>query len=247
MPAAGSVSTNREQERAKPHSRTCVFLSSHTPGRPRRRPSPRPPPWPSYRACAACRCEAQVGAVQGVAPASTRHQRCAPAEKKKNVPCQPPVPHLLFLLPTFLFQVFISDIRACQNREQEAARVDKELGKIRKKFATGTAVTGESLEVDGAALWLACLRVWASGAREGLGDRFFFFLPATRERCLPPSFHHFSTTPHQTTTRKSTSGSCSTSTCWATTSSLATAKRPTWWPRRATPKNKSATSRCRSC
>jgi AP-2 complex subunit alpha len=31
-------------------------------------------------------------------------------------------------------QVFISDIRACQNREAEARRVDKELAKIRAKF-----------------------------------------------------------------------------------------------------------------
>jgi AP-2 complex subunit alpha len=30
--------------------------------------------------------------------------------------------------------VFISDIRACQNREQETKRVDKELAKIRGKF-----------------------------------------------------------------------------------------------------------------
>jgi hypothetical protein len=31
-------------------------------------------------------------------------------------------------------QVFISDIRACQNKEQETRRVDKELAKIRNKF-----------------------------------------------------------------------------------------------------------------
>lgn len=31
-------------------------------------------------------------------------------------------------------QVFISDIRACPNRESEARRVDKELAKIRAKF-----------------------------------------------------------------------------------------------------------------
>lgn len=31
-------------------------------------------------------------------------------------------------------QVFISDIRACQNKEQETKRVDKELAKIRGKF-----------------------------------------------------------------------------------------------------------------
>lgn len=40
-------------------------------------------------------------------------------------------------------QVFISDIRAATNKEAEQTRVEKELAKIRKKFATGTAVTGE--------------------------------------------------------------------------------------------------------
>ena len=39
-------------------------------------------------------------------------------------------------------QVFIADIRNCQNKEQEKPRVDKELGKIRKKFASGNAITG---------------------------------------------------------------------------------------------------------
>jgi len=32
--------------------------------------------------------------------------------------------------------VFIADVRACQNREQETKRVDKELAKIRKKFSS---------------------------------------------------------------------------------------------------------------
>lgn len=39
-------------------------------------------------------------------------------------------------------QVFISDIRACANREAEKVRVDKELGKIRKKFASNSSITG---------------------------------------------------------------------------------------------------------
>lgn len=44
-------------------------------------------------------------------------------------------------------QVFIADIRNCQSKEQEKARVDKELGKIRKKFASGNAITGiEAIE-----------------------------------------------------------------------------------------------------
>jgi AP-2 complex subunit alpha len=45
-------------------------------------------------------------------------------------------------------QVFISDIRACTSKEAEAARVEKELVKIRKKFGgekkalTGVCVGG---------------------------------------------------------------------------------------------------------
>ena len=39
-------------------------------------------------------------------------------------------------------QVFISDIRSCSNKEQEQLRVDKELGKIRKKFASGNVLSG---------------------------------------------------------------------------------------------------------
>ncbi|KAK9806309.1 hypothetical protein WJX72_009579 [[Myrmecia] bisecta] len=38
-------------------------------------------------------------------------------------------------------QQFIADIRGSQNKEQEKLRVDKELGKIRKKFASGNVVT----------------------------------------------------------------------------------------------------------
>ena len=42
-------------------------------------------------------------------------------------------------------QVFISDIRNCSNKEQEQLRVDKELGKIRKKFASGNVLSGALL------------------------------------------------------------------------------------------------------
>lgn len=43
-------------------------------------------------------------------------------------------------------QVFISDIRACQNKEQETRRVDKELAKIRGKFGDEKkALTGEAV------------------------------------------------------------------------------------------------------
>lgn len=44
-------------------------------------------------------------------------------------------------------QNFISDIRACQNKEHEKTRVDKELGKIRKKFASGGNISGGSSKV----------------------------------------------------------------------------------------------------
>ena len=39
-------------------------------------------------------------------------------------------------------QVFISDIRGASNKEQEKIRVDKELGKIRKKFSSNNSLTG---------------------------------------------------------------------------------------------------------
>ena len=43
-------------------------------------------------------------------------------------------------------QVFISDIRNCSNKEQEQLRVDKELGKIRKKFASGNVLSGDTVD-----------------------------------------------------------------------------------------------------
>ena len=39
-------------------------------------------------------------------------------------------------------QVFISDIRGASNKEQEKIRVDKELGKIRKKFSSNNSLSG---------------------------------------------------------------------------------------------------------
>ena len=44
-------------------------------------------------------------------------------------------------------QVFIADIRNCSNKEQEQVRVDKELGKIRKKFASGNVLSGQILSL----------------------------------------------------------------------------------------------------
>jgi AP-2 complex subunit alpha len=40
-------------------------------------------------------------------------------------------------------QNFISEIRACSGKDEERARIDKELGKIRKKFATSDKISGE--------------------------------------------------------------------------------------------------------
>lgn len=41
-----------------------------------------------------------------------------------------------------LFQNFISEIRACSGKDAEKNRVDKELGKIRKKFSSAGNVSG---------------------------------------------------------------------------------------------------------
>lgn len=56
-------------------------------------------------------------------------------------------------------QVFISDIRACQNKEQETRRVDKELAKIRGKFGDEKkTLTGGQL-----AGWVCVLQRPAAG------------------------------------------------------------------------------------
>lgn len=39
-------------------------------------------------------------------------------------------------------QAYIQDIRGCSTKEQEKERVDKELGKIRKKYTSDKAMTG---------------------------------------------------------------------------------------------------------
>ncbi len=41
-------------------------------------------------------------------------------------------------------QNFIQDIRACSNKEQEEVRIQKELGKIRLKFADDSNLSGEA-------------------------------------------------------------------------------------------------------
>lgn len=46
-------------------------------------------------------------------------------------------------LSGYELQVFISKIRNCKNKEEEKSTVDKEMGKIRKKFTSSNVVTGE--------------------------------------------------------------------------------------------------------
>ena len=58
-------------------------------------------------------------------------------------------------------QVFIADIRNCQNKEQEKARVDKELGKIRKKFASNNTITGGPLAFSRTCSSAICIPVTA--------------------------------------------------------------------------------------
>lgn len=93
-------------------------------------------------------------------------------------------------------QVFISDVRACQNKEQETRRVDKELAKIRGKFGDEKkALTGEA----GSSL-MALIAIKGSCV---FADR--------SDLCLL-----------QPTIARSMSGSCCTSTCSATMWSLDT-------------------------
>lgn len=44
--------------------------------------------------------------------------------------------------------VFISDVRNCQNKEQERLRVDKELGNIRTRFKTEKVFLGFNVPFD---------------------------------------------------------------------------------------------------
>lgn len=53
-------------------------------------------------------------------------------------------------------QVFIGDIRACQNKEQETKRVDKELAKIRGKFGDEKKTLTGTKWICQAALTVSC-------------------------------------------------------------------------------------------
>ncbi len=98
-------------------------------------------------------------------------------------------------------QVFIADIRNCPNKEQEKTRVDKELGKIRKKFASGHALTGAVV------FHIPQLSVF--------GNSLSFL---GRELCVYLM---------QNMTGRNTSGNYSTYTCSATRWSLVTNRQPT--------------------
>ena len=52
-------------------------------------------------------------------------------------------------------QNYIQEIRSCTTKEQEKERVDKELGKIRKKYTSDKAMTGarRSTSADGPGRW----------------------------------------------------------------------------------------------
>lgn len=71
-------------------------------------------------------------------------------------PCSATAPHVPFRLllrptsscstppaPLRNVQAYIQDIRNCSTKEQEKERVDKELGKIRKKYTSDKAMTGQ--------------------------------------------------------------------------------------------------------
>lgn len=53
-------------------------------------------------------------------------------------------------------QNYIQELRNCSSKEQEKERVDKELGKVRKKYTSDKAMSGEGVAFAPARL---CLRV----------------------------------------------------------------------------------------
>ncbi len=69
-----------------------------------------------------------------------------------------------------LRQVFISDIRACQNKEQEQRRVEKELAKIRARFGEDKALSGETPQEQ--------LRATPTRNRNALMQAFMFWAQA---------------------------------------------------------------------
>ncbi len=120
-----------------------------------------------------------------------------------------------------LLQVFISDIRACQNKEQEQRRVEKELAKIRAKFGEDKALSGGSLR--------STLLITLD------------FSEAAAIMALPTPFV-------QAMTGENTYGSSCISICWASTLTSATSRPVTLYPCRSTQINKSGIWRARySC
>lgn len=53
-----------------------------------------------------------------------------------------PVEEAMIRPPRAALQTYIQDVRNCTTKEQEKERVDKELGKIRKKYTSDKALTG---------------------------------------------------------------------------------------------------------
>ena len=59
-----------------------------------------------------------------------------------------------FLCPS---QNYIQELRTCSNKEQEKERVDKELGKIRKKYTSEKSLSGMAGGGKGAEDLIICL------------------------------------------------------------------------------------------
>lgn len=109
-------------------------------------------------------------------------------------------------------QVFIGDIRACQNKEQETKRVDKELAKIRAKFGDEKKTLTGVLGLSAARAFLCQARacnVIAVGLTVGCGSAV------------------------QLMTGRSMFGSFFTSICWGTMLSSGTSKRATSYQARS--------------
>lgn len=104
-------------------------------------------------------------------------------------------------------QTYIQDLRNCSTKEQEKERVDKELGKIRKKYTSDKGLTGA-----------AAAAAAARGAGQaGSVDRLQPLVAAQSKLAL-------TALPVQTMTSASTCGSCCTLGCWGTRWTLGTSR-----------------------
>ena len=105
-------------------------------------------------------------------------------------------------------QAYIQDIRNCSTKEAEKERVDKELGKIRKKYTSDKAMTGVGEPPGRGAA--AAAAVPPGGRSRALAP------PGLRNRPLAPACCLSCPCP-QPTTSASTCGSFCTPGCWAMT------------------------------